>query len=198
MKIRSTTTTMTWAIALTLLVFGCESKTSPSNVKEPVGTSAVALALHSPNNLLNPGPTCTGGRSPGFYCQNQDREHPLMEPTEFETLADAAAAILSSVDAFSSITIAEAVCIRGNRLPDDQLIRQLATLALNLAANLISEGTPLTDPTYPTVGDALTEAIAVANDPSADRQTRNAIKDVLDDINNNVNTVLGDECIGEV
>jgi hypothetical protein len=191
---------VTWAIVLTsLVVFGCDSNTSPSSVADPTGTSnAFELGLYSPSNLLNPGPACTGGRSPGFYCRIRDREHPQVDPGEFETLADEAAITLGSVDAFNEITIAEAVCIRGNRLPDDQLIRQLATLAMNLAANLISLDTQLTDPTYSTVGDALAQAILVANDPTADRQARNEIKDVLDDINNNVNTVLDDECIGEL
>jgi len=63
------------------------------------------------------------------------------------------------------------------------------------AANLIDEATPLVNGT--TVGQALDEALRLANDPDATKQKRNEIKNVLDAINNNVNTALGDECVSE-
>ena len=187
-------------LALSLLVAGCDMETSPASpsaLAEPSAAHApMELALAAPSNLVNPGPLCTGARSPGFYCQNQDREHPEMDPAEFEMLAADAATALASVDAFAGLTIGDAVCIRGNKLPEDQLLRQLATLALNLEANLISEDTVYTGGGFANVGEALAEAIAVANELPADRQARNAIKDVLDDINNNVDIVLDEDCAG--
>jgi hypothetical protein len=117
-----------------------------------------------------------------------------MEDGEFEILVDAANAILGPVEGLTDI--GAAVCFKGNKLPEDQLLRHMAALALNLAANLISESTPLTDPPdFATVGEALAAAIAVANDPMATKQERNAVKDVLDQINNNENTVLGGDCV---
>ncbi len=121
-----------------------------------------------------------------------------MDPAEFDRLAeDAAAGELSMVNGFASLSIADAVCIRGNKLPEDQLLRQLATLGLNLEANLISEGTVYTGAGFSNVGEVLTEAISVANELPADRETRNAIKDVLDEINNNVNIVLDEDCTSD-
>jgi len=187
--------TLSTLVVSSLLVAGCDIETSPSALPEPSTAPArVELALASQSNLFNPGPVCTGARSPGFYCQKKDREHPEMDPAEFTMLADEAAATLSTVDAFASLAIGDAVCIRGNKLPEDQLLRQLATLALNLAANLISEDTAYTGAGFANVGEVLIEATAVANEMPADRETRNAIKDVLDEINNNVNTVLDEDC----
>ena len=188
----------TWAVVVSsLFVTSCDLETSPSKLAEPSATSTpVELSLNSSSNLVNPGPACTGARSPGFYCQKKDRGHPEMDPAEFLLIAADAADILLSVDAFGSLTIGDAVCIRGNKPPEDQLLRQLATLALNLAANLISEGTPYPGQGFLTVGAALTEAITVANDLPEDREARNTIKHVLDEINNNVNIVLGEECEG--
>jgi hypothetical protein len=180
------------------LVAGCRSETSPSMA--PVITGAATsfeLAPHPASNLINSGPECPGARTPGFYCQNQDGDNPNLTLAEFNDIAAEAAAILQSLDALAGTTIAQMVCFRGNQAPEDQLLRHLAALALNLAANLIDETTPLSDGTFPTVGDALAAAILVANDPGATRDDRNAVKDVLDDVNNNANTLLGDECGGD-
>lgn len=181
------------------LVAGCQNETSSPSVLPDVGGAATSgpLALHSVAKLTNPGPECPGARTPGFFCQNQDGKNPILPLVEFLDLAAEAATILQSLDALASASVAEMVCFKGNRLPDDQLLRHLAALALNLAANLIDETTPLSDGSFPTVGDALAAAILVANDPNATREDRNAVKDVLDDINNNANTVLGDECVGD-
>jgi len=188
-----------WASLLFLpFAASCRTETSPSVLPDTGGApTSVQFALPSPTNLINPGPECPGARTPGFYCQNQDGSNPNMTLAEFEEIAAEAATILQSLTALASTTIAEMVCFKGNSLPEDQLLRHLAALALNLAANLIDETTPLTDGSFPTVGDALAAAILVANDPSATKDARNAIKVVLDDINNNVNTLLGEECIDE-
>lgn len=186
------------AALILLPVTGCDTSISPSQVIEtpsPVQSSG-DLAQLSGLSLINDGPECVGARSPGFYCRVSDKPHPEMEDGEFESLVATATAILGPVEGLTDI--GAAVCFKGNKLPEDQLLRHMATLALNLAANLISESTRLTDPPeFEMVGEALAAAIAVANDPMATQQQRNAIKDVLDQINNNENTVLGGDCVGE-
>lgn len=151
----------------------------------------VSLGLASSSNLVNSDPLCPGARTPGFYCQNQDGKNPNLDSGEFDDLAAEAESLLGG--ALGSLSVGDAVCIKGNKLPEDQLLRHLGALALNLAANLIDETTPLTDGSFPTVGDAFEEAVAIA-ELSDDKQERNAIKDVLDGINNNDNTELGEHC----
>jgi len=188
------------ATLLLLLVSACRQETDITgpSAEQSLAAPLVELGLVSgTQNLVNPGPLCTGARTPGFYCQNQDGGNPNLTMEEFEELEAEASSILSSLDVLAQTTVGEAVCSTGNKLPVDQLVRHLAALSLNLAANLIDESTPLTDGSFPTVGDALTEAITVANDPAASKEDRNTIKDVLDAINNNVNTVLGEDCVND-
>lgn len=124
-------------------------------------------------------------RSPGFWCQNQHGKNPNLSADRFEELAEDAAGLLGDVDALNtSDKIRDAVCNTS-----DQLLRHLAVLALNLAAELVSEGTALQGEEFATVGEAFDHAVAIASDPAAPRSARNAIKDVLDRINNNRNTV---------
>lgn len=123
-------------------------------------------------------------RGAGFWCQNKNGQNPNLSAERFDELAEEAASLLSDVAPLDTAEeIGSAVCNNG-----DQLLRQLATLALNLAAELVSEGTALRDEELGTVGEALERAVAVANDTGASRSERNEIKDVLDRINNNVNT----------
>ena len=187
------------AALLLLLVSACRQETSITGSSiEPSLAAPLELGLVSgTHNLVNPGPLCTGARTPGFYCQNQDGDNPNLTMKEFEELEAEASSILSSLDVLAETTVGEGVCSTGNKLPVDELVRHLAALSLNLAANLIDESTPLTGGSFPTVGDALIEAITVANDPAASKDDRNRIKDVLDDINNNVNTVLSEDCVGD-
>ena len=143
--------------------------------------------------LINEGPTCTGARSPGFYCRNQSGKNPNLTVEEFADLLEIIGQqglLVDSDDLTLVIDVVTAVCNTRQ-----QLERQIAVLVLNLAANLIDEATPLVNGTM--VGQALDEALRVANDPDATKQERNEIKNVLDAINNNVNTVLGDECVSE-
>ncbi len=106
-----------------------------------------------------------------------------MKKSEFSGLATEAAMLVPLDDAEIEAVICD------NR---DQLRRHLAVLALNLAANLIDEKTRLVGEPFDTVGDALAAAIVVLDGPFDDE--RDAIKDTLDRINNNENTILGDEC----
>lgn len=92
-----------------------------------------------------------------------------------------AADMLSSVPTLDTPEeVASAVCNTG-----DQLQRQLATLALNQAAETLTLGTPLVDEPYATVGEAFDAAMAVAKGGAGDR---NRIKDVLERVNENRNT----------
>jgi hypothetical protein len=120
-------------------------------------------------------------RGAGFWCQNQGGKNPNLSAEEFQKFAQEAASLLKDVPALdTSGKVAAAVCNTG-----DQLLRQLATLALNLAAETLTTGTPLTGEPYATVGAAFDAAVAEANSPSAQR---NQIKDVLERINENENT----------
>jgi hypothetical protein len=122
-------------------------------------------------------------RGPGFWCQNQDGNNPNLTAEEFRQFAAEAATLLSSVPALDSADeIARAVCDTG-----DQLLRQLATLALNLAADTITRDTALAGEPFATVGAAFDRAVELARDPAAGRDERNRVKDVLDRINNNQN-----------
>jgi hypothetical protein len=132
----------------------------------------------------------TCARGAGFWCQNQDGRNPNMSAGEFQQRAERAAELLAAVPHLNTAReVAAAVCDTG-----DQLSRQLATLALNLAAGLVNASTPLRDESFrgsplATVGDALAAAIRVANGSLAvTRGERNELKDVLERINENENT----------
>jgi hypothetical protein len=184
------------AVLAVILAMACDnSLTGPTS--ESAGVAPVELALTEGNHLINPGPLCIGARTPGFYCQNQDGKNPNTTAEEFALLEGEAATLLGG--ALGALTVGEAVCITGNQAPDDQLVRHLAALALNLAANLIDETTPVTDGSFANVGEAFAAGVATASNPSATKQERNDVKDVLDAINNNQNTELGENCLeGEV
>jgi cysteine-rich repeat protein len=154
-------------------------------------TLACAVEQQSQTMMLTEeGPECVGARTPGFWCQNQDG-HPELSAEEFQALAEEAAGLLSSVDELDTAAeVAAAVCDESN-----QLVRHLAATTLDIAANLISVDTPLVGEDFATVGDAWAEAVAILNGTStADAEE---VKDVLDAINNNTNTILGDECVPE-
>jgi hypothetical protein len=117
-------------------------------------------------------------RGAGFWCQNQDGKNPNLPADEFTLLAEEAAKLLVDTAKTLGVSfpqldggdIADAVCNTG-----DQLLRQLATLALNLTAGLVED--------EEAAMEALEEAILVASDMSSTRNERNEIKDVLEEIN---------------
>lgn len=120
-------------------------------------------------------------RGAGFWCENQRGSNPNLSADEFQEFAADAAAMLSSVPTLNTPEkVAAAVCNTG-----DQLQRQLATLALNLAAETLETGTALDEEAYATVGEAFDAAVALAAGGAGDR---NRIKDVLERINENRNT----------
>jgi hypothetical protein len=196
MSFTKKTISLAWASLLVLSLACSSGPTSPSEsgVLPPPGLSAVA-GVASIGSVAQEEPGLFEGacaRSPGFYCQNQDGKNPNMTRSEFEMIAQKAAESLTAVPALDTADeVAGAVCNTG-----DQLLRHLATLALNLAAGAVSLDTPLTGESFrgvpvPTVGAAFELAIAVASgEMEASRGERNAIKDILDRINNNQNTDL--------
>lgn len=120
-------------------------------------------------------------RGAGFWCQNQGGKNPNLSAEEFQEFSTEAAALLKDVPALdTSAKVAAAVCNTS-----DQLLRQLATLALNLAADALERDTKLNGEPYPDVGAAFDAGVAEAKSPSAQR---NQIKDVLERINENDNT----------
>jgi hypothetical protein len=123
-------------------------------------------------------------RGAGFWCQNQGGKNPNLSAEEFQKFAEVAAGYFAGkLEALDTpAEIAAAVCNTG-----DQLLRQLATLALNLAAGTLTRETPLTGEPYSTVGAAFDAAVAAAADPSTSRDERNQIKDVLERINESEN-----------
>lgn len=148
-------------------------------------TGSEAGGWPMPSAAVKPGPSravCPLGA--GFWCQNQDGRNPNLTAEEFKEFAEAAATLLSDVEALDTAEkIAAAVCNIG-----DQLLRQLAALALNLAAETLARETALVnEPGFANVGAPFDAAVEVANDPSATRDERNEIKDVLDRINNGQN-----------
>ena len=114
-------------------------------------------------------------RGAGFWCQNQGGKNPNLSAEEFQRFARDAADLLKDVPALDTPQkIAAAVCNTG-----DQLVRQLATLALNLAAGTLTRETALTGEPYATVGAAFDAAASEVRNPSLGREERNALKDVL-------------------
>jgi hypothetical protein len=127
-------------------------------------------------------------RGAGFWCQNQGGRNPNLSAEEFQRFATDAAKLLNengrTVDALDTPEeIAAAVCNTG-----DQLLRQLATLALNLAARTLTLGTPLTGEPFTNVEGALDAAASEVQTPKLSRADRNALKDVLERINESQNT----------
>jgi len=125
-------------------------------------------------------------RGAGFWCQNQGGQNPNLSAEEFQEFADTAATYFADLPALDSPDeIAGAVCHTG-----DQLQRQLATLALNLAAGTLSRGTGLVGEPYANVGEAFDAGIAAAKG-SLPPDERNQVKDVLERINESQNTTTG-------
>jgi len=121
-------------------------------------------------------------RGPGFWCQNQSGNNPNLSREDFETFADEAAELLKDIDSLNTREeIAGAVCNTGN-----QFARHLASLALNLAAEMVEQGTTLIgEQTYGTVGEAFDAAVKHLSgaNPLSGSQAE-ALKDVMDRINN--------------
>jgi hypothetical protein len=123
-------------------------------------------------------------RGAGFWCQNQGGQNPNLGAEDFEAFAAEAAVLLAGVPELDTPEeVAAAVCDVG-----DQLLRQLATLALNLAAETLTPDTPLLDEPFATVGEAFDAGIEAALDAGASRGERNEVKDVLERINESRNT----------
>jgi hypothetical protein len=123
-------------------------------------------------------------RGAGFWCQNQGGKNPNLSAEEFQKFAQGAADLLKDVPALDTPEkVAAAVCNTG-----DQLLRQLATLALNLAAKTLTRETALVGEPYANVGAAFDAAVNEAKSPSLSREERNALKDVLERINESANT----------
>lgn len=118
-------------------------------------------------------------RGAGFWCENKNGQNPNLSAEDYKDFLGGAEEELDS--AMTAAEIDAAVCNTS-----DQLRRHLATLALNIAAGLVSSGTELVGESFNTVGDALAEAIALLD--SGDRSGRNMMKDVLERINENRNT----------
>ena len=140
--------------------------------------------------IVNEGPSCSGGRTAGFWCQNLDGSNPVLPLGEARELLIEAAGLLASVPALDATgEVAAAVCDEGG-----QLERQLAATALNLAANVIDEDTPISGGgLYTTVGTVFQAGVLLAS--GAVEGDDEGVKDLLDAINNGENTKLGDECV---
>lgn len=122
-------------------------------------------------------------RGAGFWCQNQGGKNPNLTAAEFDEFAADAAARLGDVTSLDTPEeIAAAVCDTR-----DQFRRQLATLALNLAAGTVEMGTSLLgeQPPYLTVGDAFNAAVAhLTGQTPLTSSDREKVKDVMERINN--------------
>ncbi|MFQ5792927.1 MAG: hypothetical protein ACE5JI_20855, partial [Acidobacteriota bacterium] len=135
-----------------------------------------------------PGEESSCARGPGFYCQNQDGGNP--NAVDFEMWVTVAAILLEPVDDIGSPEdIRQAVCDTGN-----QLLRQLTTLALNLAAGKVSMETPLMDEDFANVEEVFLRAIELVNDDNPGGEEVEAVKDVLERINHNENFEADPAC----
>ena len=122
-------------------------------------------------------------RGAGFWCQNQSGKNPNLSRDDFLEFAKDAATLLKDVEALNtSDEVAAAVCNTGN-----QFQRQLASLALNVAAktvtldtNLVGERAP-----YAKVRDVFNAALAhLTGSNRLSSSEQQALKDVMDRINN--------------
>ena len=122
-------------------------------------------------------------RGAGFWCQNQGGKNPNLSREEFLEFAQDAATLLKDVEALNtSEEVAAAVCNTGN-----QFQRQLASLALNLAAETVKLDTTLVGERAPygTVGAVFQAAIAhLTGSTRLSSSEQQTLKDVMDRINN--------------
>jgi hypothetical protein len=131
-------------------------------------------------------------RGTGFWCQNQRGQNPNLSSAEFDKFAEKAAELLKDLPALDTpAEVAAAVCNTGN-----QFVRQLAALALNLAAETVQldtnlEGEPAP---YVTVGDAFEAAVAhLTGAGPLNAAAQQTLKDVMDRINNAQNVESCDQ-----
>jgi hypothetical protein len=180
--------------ALCALACSQQLSTSPSELARDTAPSSSAISALTSFGLNVEDPEDQGlcARSPGFWCQNQDGQNPNLTPEQWEDYLPDAVDLLNEilVDKTNELEVAEGVCdVRR------QLFRHLAALALNLAAGFVDPEELLTgeDPSLVTVADAFIKGAETYRDgdavPFEDRQ---AIKDTMDRINNNVN--LTNDC----
>jgi hypothetical protein len=121
-------------------------------------------------------------RGAGFWCQNQGGKNPNLTAAEFDEFAAEAAARLAGVTSLDTADeVAAAVCNTG-----DQFRRQLATLALNIAAGTVDMGTSLQgEQGYATVGDVFNAALSdLTGATPLGSSDREKLKDVMERINN--------------
>jgi hypothetical protein len=199
--------------ALPLLATGaCEmasGPTSPSSVPQRSSTAAHLTQVGTFESNFGEGETFPGeegevgsggaeqnegepcARSPGFYCQNQTGKNPNMSEEEFEKFAAEAAVLLGSVEELDTMEeVAAAVCDTS-----DQLLRQLATLALNVVSGRLSLLDPHANLDFPTVNDVLMHGLAVADGTlEVTKDERKEVKRMLEQVNLNVSVNEGEEC----
>jgi len=184
-------------VVLLSSTLACDSKNSPSSpsvLPPPASgpasyTTAGGSAFHefdelgeeednsSDDSTVSADPEDSCARGPGFYCQNQDGKNSNMSAEEFQQFAEGAAQRLSTVDELDDpAEVADAVCDTS-----DQLIRNLATLALNLESGRVLDTAA--------VGDAFAYAVDVANGHIVvTAEERKEVKRMLEQINE------GEEC----
>jgi hypothetical protein len=182
-----------FVLALYALACSQQISTSPSELTRTTdpSTSATSSLTSFELNIEEPGGPVSCARSPGFWCQNQDGENPNLTPENWEAYLTGAVALLTDEGVVTDENeVAGAVCDVGR-----QLFRHLAALALNLAAGFVDPTEPLTgeDAALGTVGEAFSQGAMAYNEGDAlSFEERQAVKDVLDRINNNVN--LANDC----
>jgi len=133
-------------------------------------------------------------RGAGFYCQNQGGGNPNMSGEEFQMFAVDAVSLLDNYGGVHELStpegFASAVCDTS-----DQLIRNLATLALNLASGRINAMDPHSNDGFPTIEVAVAHAVGVANGSiGVTGDERKEVKRMLEQINGNVSINEGEEC----
>jgi hypothetical protein len=108
-----------------------------------------------------------------------------LDEAQFRELADEAAGMLTGIPELETADgVADAVCRRGSG--PERFLRELATLALNLAAGL-DRGTPLEAEEFQTIGDAFDAAVESAGGTPSPGDL-DKFNELVEGINDNENT----------
>lgn len=127
-------------------------------------------------------------KSPSFWCRAANGSNTVLTRGEFDELASKAADMLSGVPGLERAEdVADAVCRRNS--DRDQFLRELAALALNLAAGLDDGAALDSDAGFSAIGDAFDAAVDAAKGGSSPGSVDD-IHDVIESINDNDNTAI--------
>ena len=126
-------------------------------------------------------------KSPSFWCRASRGNSGALSQMEFFELAAEAASMLSGIPELETAEgVADGVCRKRNER--DRFFRELAALALNLAAGL-DRNEPLVGEEFATIGDAFDRAVEIARGNPSPGQI-DKFHELIEHINDNENTAI--------